>query len=70
MCPECRRHLVEIAVRVAEATLTMHACSTCDRSWWDRNGEPVELGAVLALTAAGVAEHPVDHPSGGSADPG
>lgn len=68
MCPKCRRHLVEIAVRVGDATLTMHACSTCDRSWWDRDGEPVELGAVLAMTAAGVSDHPIERPCGDSAD--
>jgi hypothetical protein len=56
MCPTCRRHLVEIAVRLGPATLTMHACSTCDRSWWDRDGQPVDLGAVLAMAAASAEE--------------
>jgi hypothetical protein len=56
MCPTCRRHLVEIAVRMGQATLTMHACSTCDRSWWDRDGQPVDLGAVLSMASAGAAD--------------
>lgn len=63
MCPTCRRNLVEIAVRLRAATLTMHACSTCDTSWWDRDGQPVELGAVLTMASAGASEHHAERSS-------
>lgn len=52
MCPHCRRRLVEIAVQLSEIAVTMHACSACDRRWWDLDGRPLELDAVLALAAA------------------
>ncbi len=52
MCPHCSHQVVEIDVRLGDVTVTMHACSTCDRRWWDRNGDPVDLGAVLALASA------------------
>ena len=66
MGPTCRHRLVEVGVQLGEVTLTMHACSTCDRSWWDRDGEPVELGAVLALASA-VSDHARTDPSGAPA---
>jgi len=52
MCPNCHRRLVEIAVRVNEVKFTMHACSACEHRWWDRDGQTVELGSVLALASA------------------
>ena len=51
MCPRCHRHLVEVEVRLGDITVTMHACSTCETRWWDRDGQPVELRTVLALAA-------------------
>jgi Zn-finger nucleic acid-binding protein len=54
MCPTCRHHLVEIAVHLGDVTVTMHACSSCERRWWDRDGETPDLGAVLAMAADGV----------------
>jgi Zn-finger nucleic acid-binding protein len=52
MCPHCSHHLVQVVVRLDDARVTMHACSGCDRCWWDRDGQPVELGEVLALASA------------------
>ena len=51
-CPICRRHrLVEIRVDLGDAEVTLHSCSACDARWWDRDGEPLSLADVLALTA-------------------
>ena len=52
MCPNCHRHLVEIAIQLNETKVTMHACSSCEHRWWDRNGQTVELGRVLALASS------------------
>jgi len=52
MCPSCSRHLVEIDVRLGDITVTMHACSRCDRRWWERDGQTLELRTVLKLAAA------------------
>lgn len=54
MCPTCGCQPVEIAVMLGGATLTMHACSSCDRSWWDRDGRPVGLDDVLVMAATRV----------------
>ena len=51
MCPHCSHRVVEVVVRLGDVTVTMHACSSCDRRWWDRDGETVDLGAVLALAS-------------------
>jgi hypothetical protein len=51
MCRTCRRRIVEIDVRIGDATVTMHACSSCETRWWDRDGRVVGLATVLALAA-------------------
>ena len=52
-CPTCQRgHLVEIGVTLSEHRVTMHNCSRCETRWWDREGETVDLGGVLALVPA------------------
>ena len=51
MCPHCSHRLVEIDVRLGDVKVTMHACSTCDRRWWDRDGAPIDLRDVLALAS-------------------
>jgi hypothetical protein len=58
MCPSCARRLVEIDVRLGDSTITMHACSTCDRCWWDRDGRPVDIGTVLALASTSTPTGP------------
>lgn len=51
MCPLCHRNLVEIEVRLADINVTMHACSTCETRWWDRDGCPVGLDTILLLAS-------------------
>ncbi len=51
-CPECRSSLVEIEVSLGDTHLTMHSCSRCDRRWWDRDGDLIELQDVLQLAAS------------------
>ncbi len=40
---------MEIDLNFSESRVTMHACSRCDTRWWDRDGQVIELGRVLAL---------------------
>lgn len=49
-CPKCRAtRLVEIGMILRDNRLTMHSCPTCETRWWDREGEKVAIGGVLAL---------------------
>jgi len=52
MCPRCHRRPVEVDVRLGDTTVTMHACSTCETRWWDRDGRQVDLDTVLALAGS------------------
>ncbi len=52
-CPYCRSHsLVEIAMRLNGDRVMMHSCPSCERRWWDREGQKVALRSVLDLVAA------------------
>lgn len=52
-CPHCRAALiVEIGLTLASSRFTMHSCPACERRWWDRDGEPVQLDGILARVAA------------------
>jgi hypothetical protein len=46
-CTACGNELVEIAMTIDGAALTMRSCSVCDTRSWHRDGESVELGGVL-----------------------
>ncbi len=49
-CPVCRTaRLVEIDITLKGEAVRLHACSTCDTRWWDREGERLELDTVLEL---------------------
>jgi len=49
-CPKCRaQRLVEIAVKIAGRTVTLHSCSKCDTRWWDDEGAVIDLPDVLDL---------------------
>ena len=52
ICPVCRSaRMVEIAVTLRGAKVTMHSCSKCDTRWWDNDGERVALDGVFSLAA-------------------
>ena len=49
-CPVCRAaRLVEIDITLKGEAVRLHACSTCDTRWWDREGERLPLDRVLEL---------------------
>ena len=51
-CPNCRTAtLVQIAMRLRDRDVTLHACSNCDTRWWEVDGEVLGLGDVLELAA-------------------
>jgi transposase-like protein len=51
-CPNCRAaRLVEIGINLHDQRVTLHSCSSCERRWWDREGETIGLGSVLDLVA-------------------
>ena len=51
-CPRCSAPLVEISLEQAGQAMVMRSCSTCDTRWWCRDGEHVDLGAVLDTVAS------------------
>ena len=52
-CPHCRvAVLVEIAVSFVGKRFTMHSCPSCEKRWWDADGETVALDRVLTTVAA------------------
>ena len=52
-CITCRTSkVVSIAVNVGGTKVTMHSCSTCDRRFWERDGEGIALDRVLSLAGA------------------
>lgn len=51
-CPECGGGLVKIGVSLGDTTIAMHSCSRCDRRWWERDGQLIDLKDVLQLAAA------------------
>lgn len=49
-CPTCElSRPVEIDMTLGQSRVTLHACSSCESKWWDREGERLELRTVLAL---------------------
>jgi hypothetical protein len=52
-CPVCQpaRRMVTVRVSREGVTLTMHACSSCETRWWERDGARVGLGEALAAVA-------------------
>lgn len=53
LCPNCRAaRLVEIAITLGDDRVTMHSCPSCERRWWDREGEAIGLPSVLELVAS------------------
>ncbi len=53
-CSHCRGSLlVEIGLSIAGTRFTMHSCPSCERRWWDRDGERVPLEGVLSAVATG-----------------
>ena len=51
-CPRCSSSLTEIRLEQAGRLMVMRSCSTCDSRWWQRDGEDVHLGSVLATVAS------------------
>ena len=44
--------VVEIEMTLADGTaIEFRSCHDCENRWWDRDGEPVELAAVLKKAA-------------------
>lgn len=50
-CAGCAKPLVEISLTLDGEPVTMRSCSSCDRRWWHRAGEQVELAGLLATGA-------------------
>ncbi|MGH9189506.1 MAG: hypothetical protein ACRD0Q_05685 [Acidimicrobiales bacterium] len=52
-CPSCGRgQLVEIRLTVADRPMSMRSCPSCERRWWESNGELLPLGSVLELVSS------------------
>ena len=49
-CPVCHGgQLVEIDMSLQGEDVRMRSCSRCDTRWWERNGDRIDLEAVLEL---------------------
>lgn len=52
-CPFCGdSQLVEIHLKAQGRAVTMHSCPSCEQRWWDSEGGPIGLGAVLEAVGA------------------
>jgi hypothetical protein len=51
-CPRCSSSLTEIRLEQAGRMMVMRSCSTCDSRWWQRDGQDVDLTAVLTTVAS------------------
>ncbi len=51
-CPTCAAdEVIEIRQKLPDGTeLQFCSCHRCDQKWWDRDGEHLDLQAVLKLT--------------------
>lgn len=43
---------MDVYVSLAGSRFTMHSCTSCERRWWDRDGQLVGLDRVLSTLAA------------------
>ncbi len=50
-CPQCgARDVIEIMHRLGDGTeLRFFSCHRCEERWWNREGEQLDLRAVLDL---------------------
>jgi hypothetical protein len=51
-CRRCSSSLTEIRLEQAGRMMVMRSCSTCDTRWWERDGQAVDLTAVLTTVAS------------------
>lgn len=51
VCPGCGSHdAVNINLTLDDGErVSFYSCHRCDRRWWYKDGEPVELPAVLEM---------------------
>lgn len=50
-CPKCGSHnVININLTVEDGVpVSFYSCHDCEKRWWDKNGEPVDLPEVLDL---------------------
>lgn len=50
-CPTCgSRNVIEITLTMETGEpVSFYSCHACDKRWWHKDGEPIELSNVLEL---------------------
>jgi DNA-directed RNA polymerase subunit M/transcription elongation factor TFIIS len=49
-CPVCGTHeLLTVTLVVGDSPMEFTTCHTCERKWWERDGEKVPLSSLLNL---------------------
>ena len=50
-CPDCgSANVINITLTTQEGDpIAFHSCHACDRRWWNKDGERIDLGNVLEL---------------------
>jgi hypothetical protein len=52
-CPSCgSAETIRVAITLAGSSTSFTSCSDCEWKGWEREGEILPLGSVLALVAA------------------
>jgi formate dehydrogenase maturation protein FdhE len=50
MCPACgSAEVLSIAMSLVEDAVRFRSCHACESKWWERDGSPVPLQAILTL---------------------
>jgi transposase-like protein len=50
-CPQCgSRNVININLTMEDGEpVSFYSCHSCDKRWWNRDGEPIDLPNVLEL---------------------
>jgi transposase-like protein len=50
-CPQCgSRNVININLTMEDGEpVSFYSCHACDKRWWNRDGEPIDLPNVLEL---------------------
>jgi transposase-like protein len=50
-CPQCgSRNVININLTMEDGNpVSFYSCHNCDKRWWNKDGEPIDLPNVLEL---------------------
>jgi len=49
-CPQCgSRNVININLTTENGPVSFYSCHQCEKRWWDKDGEAIDLSNVLDL---------------------